>query len=104
VKRKSFRIVRFLLVISTLYLSGCKGKEPAQEVVIYTSLDKVFSQPILEAFEKRTGIKVLPVYDSEATDGSWRDIALGTLEGYYEFGKDWVEIFDDMFGKKEKKK
>lgn len=40
----------------------------------------------------------------EATDGSWRDIALGTLEGYYEFGKDWVEIFDDMFGKKEKKK
>lgn len=35
-------------MISTLSLTGCKGKEPAQEVVIYTSLDKVFSQPILE--------------------------------------------------------
>ncbi len=54
-------------MILTFLLAGCKGKEPAQEVVIYTSLDKVFSQPILEAFEKQTGIKVLPVYDSEAT-------------------------------------
>jgi len=51
-----------------LFFVGCKGKKPeSQEVVIYTSLDKVFSQPILEAFEKETGIKVLDVYDSEAT-------------------------------------
>lgn len=35
-------------MISTLFPTGCKGKEPAQEVIIYTSLDKVFSQPILE--------------------------------------------------------
>ena len=34
----------------------------------------------------------------EATDGSWRDIGSGTLEGYYEFGKDWGGILDDMFG------
>ena len=46
---------------------GCKVKKAANEVVVYTSLDKVFSQPVLEAFEKETGIKVLPVYDSEAT-------------------------------------
>jgi iron(III) transport system substrate-binding protein len=49
-------------------LTGCGSKEnePA-EVVVYTSLDKVFSQPVLEAFEQETGIKVLAVYDSEAT-------------------------------------
>lgn len=64
---KIFRTVWCLLVILTLFLAGCKGKKSAQQVVIYTSLDKVFSQPILEAFEKQTGIKVLAVYDSEAT-------------------------------------
>lgn len=50
-----------------LSLAGCKGKESTQGVVVYTSLDKVFSQPVLEAFERQTGIKVLPVYDPEAT-------------------------------------
>ncbi len=54
-----------VLVVSTL-LAGCRRKS-TQEVVVYTSLDQVFSQPILEAFEKETGIKVLAVYDSEAT-------------------------------------
>lgn len=59
-----FCSVSFLILL----LNGCKSKKSAQrEVVIYTSLDKVFSQPILEAFEKETGIKVLDVYDSEAT-------------------------------------
>ena len=62
-----FRI-NFYLVALVLMCAGCKSKKSQQEqVVIYTSLDKVFSQPILEAFEKETGIKVLDVYDSEAT-------------------------------------
>jgi iron(III) transport system substrate-binding protein len=34
-------------------------------VTIYTALDKVFSEPLLKAFTKETGIKVKPVYDSE---------------------------------------
>lgn len=67
-KRQLLCIVCCLLVALILSLVGCEGKgSERQEVVIYTSLDKVFSQPILEAFEKETGIKVLPVYDSEAT-------------------------------------
>jgi iron(III) transport system substrate-binding protein len=37
------------------------------QVVVYTSVDQIFSQPILEAFEKETGIKVLAVYDVEAS-------------------------------------
>ncbi|MCB1764652.1 MAG: extracellular solute-binding protein [Candidatus Competibacteraceae bacterium] len=39
----------------------------AAEVVIYTSLDQVFSEPILQAFEQRTGIQVKAVYDVEAS-------------------------------------
>ena len=66
-KGNLYRTACYLLVMLSLSFAGCKGKEPAQEVVIYTSLDKVFCQPILEAFEEETGIKVLDVYDSEAT-------------------------------------
>lgn len=39
----------------------------AEEVVIYTSVDQVFSEPILMAFQEKTGIKVKALYDVEAT-------------------------------------
>ena len=39
----------------------------AKEVVIYTSLDQSFSEPILLEYEKKSGIKVKVVYDVEAT-------------------------------------
>ncbi len=56
------------LLIPVFLLLSCAYKESDQpKVVIYTSLDKIFSEPILETFEKKTGIKVLAVYDSEAT-------------------------------------
>lgn len=35
-------------------------------VVIYTSQDQIYSEPILQDFTKQTGIKVRAVYDSEA--------------------------------------
>jgi iron(III) transport system substrate-binding protein len=58
----------FTGLCALLALFGSCAKRPAQqEVVVYTSLDKVFSEPILKAFEKETGVKVLDVYDSEAT-------------------------------------
>lgn len=39
----------------------------AREVVVYTSVDDVFSRPIAEAFEKETGITVKLVTDTEET-------------------------------------
>ncbi len=66
-KRTGF-IACALLAILIPFFTGCKNKgSPRKEVVVYTSLDKVFSQPVLQEFEKQTGIKVLDVYDSEAT-------------------------------------
>lgn len=63
----------FAFVTSIAILAGCgpapvaeKG-EAARQVVVYTSVDQVFAEPVLQAFEKKTGIKVLPVYDAEAT-------------------------------------
>src|SRR5512138_1236068 len=53
------------LAIAALALAACKSS--AREVVVYTSVDQPFSQPVFEAFEKRTGIKVRAVYDTEET-------------------------------------
>ena len=39
----------------------------AEQVVVYTSEDQVFSEPILKAFEAKTGITVKAVYDTEET-------------------------------------
>lgn len=56
-------LLTFLL---TLFLSGC-GKPAAQrEVVVYASVDQIYAEPILKAYEKRTGVRVLAVYDVEA--------------------------------------
>ena len=38
-----------------------------QTVVCYSSTDQVFAEPILQAFEKQSGIKVKPKYDTEET-------------------------------------
>lgn len=39
----------------------------AEEVTVYTSVDQVFSEPILKDFERETGIRVKAVYDTEET-------------------------------------
>ena len=75
-KKRVFRVVRLYSILLTLVLTGCSKEQPAaqqQEVIVYTSLDKVFSQPILEGFERKTGIKVKSVYDSEATRRATRN-------------------------------
>jgi iron(III) transport system substrate-binding protein len=35
--------------------------------VVYTSVDQIYSQPLLEAYARSTGVTVLPVFDVEAT-------------------------------------
>ena len=45
---------------------GCRSAHQPV-VVVYTALDKAFSEPILKGFERRTGIRVLAKYDVEAT-------------------------------------
>jgi iron(III) transport system substrate-binding protein len=45
-------------------LAGCQSQD---EVVVYCALDTEFSQPILEEFERQTGIRVLAKYDAEST-------------------------------------
>ena len=44
-----------------------QGVAPANEVTVYVSTDRVFSEPILRAYEQKTGMKVNAVYDTEET-------------------------------------
>lgn len=44
--------------------AGCMRSEPV--VVVYSALDRPFSEPVLERFTDRTGIRVLPKFDTEA--------------------------------------
>lgn len=46
-------------------LSGCRPAKP--EVIVYAALDRTFSEPILEDFERQTGIRVRVKYDTEST-------------------------------------
>ncbi len=55
-----------LVLILTLSMAGCSSEE-ASEVVVYTSVDQMYSEPILDVFEEQTGIRVKAVYDVEAT-------------------------------------
>lgn len=50
---------------------GCRGGEPGPDgrraVTIYVSTDRVFSEPVLRAYEQRAGVRVDAVYDTEET-------------------------------------
>src|SRR4051812_14996444 len=49
-----------------LFVSGCDSK-PQAEVVLYTSVDQPYAEPIVKEFEKQTGIRVRLVTDAEAS-------------------------------------
>jgi iron(III) transport system substrate-binding protein len=64
-------------VLGTLLLAAaCRGRsdapggsatQPARTVTIYVSTDRVFSEPVLREYERRVGVKVNPIYDTEET-------------------------------------
>ncbi len=56
----------FLLIIGFL-ITGCGKRDDEKTVVIYTAVDQIYSSKIFQLFENRTGIKVKPLYDTEAS-------------------------------------
>ena len=59
------RSLAVLLAITVGFLAGCKDRTP--EVVVYTSVDQVVSEPVLREFEKQSGVRVRAVFDTEET-------------------------------------
>ncbi|MEJ7739497.1 MAG: extracellular solute-binding protein [Chitinophagaceae bacterium] len=57
---------RFHCLFISLFLLACTNKSK-NEIIVYTSVDQVFSEPVLKEFEKQTGIRVKAVFDTEET-------------------------------------
>ncbi|CAN5261180.1 extracellular solute-binding protein [soil metagenome] len=62
-----FRLL-IAIFVAVAFAPFAMAEDPAAkgEVVIYTALDREFSEPILKEFEKKTGIEVRAQYDSES--------------------------------------
>lgn len=65
--RKTSWILLVLVAVATFALWRFYPSSGAPTVVVYVSHDQVFSEPILNDFEKETGIRVRAVYDTEET-------------------------------------
>src|SRR5262245_23630241 len=46
---------------------ACNPRMRGESVVVYVSTDRPYSEPVLQAFEKKSGIAVKAVYDGEET-------------------------------------
>jgi iron(III) transport system substrate-binding protein len=66
-RRDSPRALGALLVFSALlalFAAGCGG--PSHDLILYTSMNQVHSEPIIQRFERETGLRVLVEFDTEA--------------------------------------
>jgi iron(III) transport system substrate-binding protein len=65
------RINQFIFLLTAILLflgaASCAPQSRSPQVVVYTSVDQVYAEPILKAFEAQSGIQVKAVYDIEAT-------------------------------------
>ena len=65
------RRVQGAILAALIAGTGCGSREsrsrPARSVTVYVSTDRVFSEPILRAYEKQSGVRVDAVYDTEET-------------------------------------
>lgn len=60
------RCATVALLLTAAITCGCK-RAAVEEVIVYTALDRQFSEPILAAFTEQTGIHARAVYDTEST-------------------------------------
>lgn len=56
-----------VFTVAALFVTGCRSESPQNAVTVYVSTDRVFSEPVLRAYQERTGIRVDAVYDTEET-------------------------------------
>lgn len=68
----STRLIRCIAILCSITAPvGCRGPDQSQDaqrtVTIYVSTDRVFSEPVLREYEKRSGIRVNTAYDTEET-------------------------------------
>ena len=64
-------IRRYAAAAALILLAACgrseTNVEEARSVTVYVSTDRVFSEPVLQEYQRRTGVTVNVVYDTEET-------------------------------------
>src|SRR5215207_10532963 len=68
--RVRFNILSLVVSVGAAAGSAACGyaeRPPDRQVTIYVSTDRAFSEPVLRAYEKRSGVRVNAVYDTEET-------------------------------------
>jgi iron(III) transport system substrate-binding protein len=72
-ERHSRSVVLAVSAVLLAFTSGCRNETTGQtdgttnEVVVYTALDREFSETLLDDFAAETGISVRPKFDTEST-------------------------------------
>ncbi len=68
-KTRTIQILAVIAVLALILIAALVmlPKDQKKTVVVYTSVDQVYSETVFRDFENRTGITVLAVYDVEAT-------------------------------------
>src|SRR5437762_4299857 len=46
--------------------TGCRRAPGRPQVVVYCSLDEPYAAPVLKEYARRSGVEVVPLYDTEA--------------------------------------
>lgn len=63
------RIVRAIVLFSfggLVLASACAKKADPNRIVVYAAIDRAIAEPVIAAFEKKTGARVDVIFDSEA--------------------------------------
>jgi iron(III) transport system substrate-binding protein len=67
----SITLAYAFFAVAVLGAAGCRSENTTRNaertVTVYVSTDRVFSEPILREYEKRSGVKVNAAYDTEET-------------------------------------
>ena len=68
---KRLASIHVVAALALLGVGGCRSPESTQDaartVTLYVSTDRVFSEPVLREYERRSGVTVNAVYDTEET-------------------------------------
>jgi iron(III) transport system substrate-binding protein len=70
-RHKRLASIHVVAALALLGVGGCRSPESTQNaartVTVYVSTDRVFSEPVLREYERRSGVTVNAVYDTEET-------------------------------------
>ena len=62
-----FSTARGITAVARVPVAARNDADAARTVTVYVSTDRVFSEPVLQEYQRRSGVTVNAVYDTEET-------------------------------------